>query len=44
MLRILSEPGIAQATFFFRFYLHQALSQRWGKGIVIWICSTIGAA
>ncbi len=25
MLRVLAEPGIAQATFFFRFYLHQAV-------------------
>ena len=31
MLRILSEPGIAQATFFFRFYLHQAL-RKVGEG------------
>src|ERR1035441_6514442 len=31
MLRVLSEPGIAQATFFFRFYLHQAL-RKVGEG------------
>ena len=31
MLRVLGDPGIAQATFFFRFYLHQAL-RRVGEG------------
>ena len=31
MLRVLSEPGLAQATFFFRFYVHQAL-RKVGEG------------
>ena len=31
MVRVLSEPGLAQATLFFRFYLHQAL-RKVGEG------------
>ncbi len=42
MVRVLSEPGLAQATFFFRFYVHR-LCAGWGRGIAILTCWTIGA-